>query len=302
MRWLVALALSLLVSRTHAQDTPRRALAALERKPGSLTLLARYASLTLACDGAPSGAQKKSASELLRRLARAQALPSDASTVPDLESEHRLGLLAGYAEALLGRPREGLARLNVAAERQDPESARCARAVAALAVEQGQLELACDALALAAEVLPQDPSTRAELARVWLARGRSDRALPLLAERFAISTAALPARRDLAYALAADGRAAEALSLLLPAREACEADAPCALAAARIALEADRFDDAERFLSARLARDAQDLDALYALADLHTRARRPAQARAAYQQILQLRPNDVRATQALRAP
>jgi tetratricopeptide (TPR) repeat protein len=302
MRWLVALALSLLVSRTHAQDTPRRALAALDRKPGSLTLLARYATLTLACDGAPSGAQRKSASELLRRLTRAQALPSDASTVPDLESEHRLGLLASYAEALLGRPREGLARLSSAAARQDPESARCARALAALAVEQGQLELACDALALAAEVLPQDASTRAELARLWLARGRSDRALPLLAERFASSTAALPARRDLAYALAADGRAGEALSLLLPARDACEADAPCALAAARIALEADRFDDAEHFLTARLSRDPQDLDALHALADLHTRARRPAQARAAYQQILQLRPNDVRATQALRTP
>ncbi|HEY6876782.1 MAG TPA: tetratricopeptide repeat protein, partial [Polyangiales bacterium] len=184
---------------------------------------------------------------------------------------------------------------------QDEESARCARQVAALAIRAEALVEATLALELAHEAMPQDEASRADLARLWLARGLVDRALPLLAESFALSTAALPARLDLAYALAADGRADEALALLAPAREACDHDAPCALTAARIALEAGRLDDAARTLRVRLADAPDDLDALFALADVHLRRQEPEQARAAYEQILRTRPNSVRAREALQA-
>jgi tetratricopeptide (TPR) repeat protein len=249
--------------------------------------LLRYAELAVPCDGRATTAK---ASELLRRVTRSQRDP-----------ERRLALHVALAEALRAQHAASVARLASAVQRQDPESAACARQIAALAIHDDQLELATEALVLASEVLPQDASIRAELARLWLTRGRIDRALPLLAERFSLATGELTARRDLAYALAADGRPDEALSLLLPAREACQQDARCALTAARIALEGDHFEQALGYLQARLAHEPGDLDALFALGDLHTRAHQLEQARAAYTQILALRPESVRAAQALQA-
>ncbi|HEY6878933.1 MAG TPA: hypothetical protein VI299_12975, partial [Polyangiales bacterium] len=175
------------------------------------TLLVRYAELAVPCDEHVDAAK---AAELLKHV--------------DDEVDRRVGLHAAVAAAALGQRERGLALLRASLQRQDPESARCARQVAALFVRAEALAEATLALELANEAMPQDEALRADLARLWLARGLVDRALPLLAERFALSTAALPARLDLAYALAADGRADEALALLAPAREACDHDTSCA--------------------------------------------------------------------------
>ncbi|HEX5658723.1 MAG TPA: tetratricopeptide repeat protein [Polyangiales bacterium] len=281
MLWLAS-------SLTRADAREEKALLAqLTRKPAAEPLLLRYAELALPCDGR---ATKAKASELLRRMARA-----------NVDWERRIALHAALAEALLAQHAASVSRLGVAILRQDPESAACARQIAALAIRDDALPEATDALVLAGEVLPQDAAIRAELGRLWLARGRLDRALPVFAERFALATGDLGARRDLAYALAADGRPDEALSLLVPAREACEQDATCALTAARIALEGDRFDEALRYLEARLGVEPRDLDALFALGDVHTRARQLDRARTAYARILALKPDSVRAAQALQA-
>ncbi|MET0286054.1 MAG: tetratricopeptide repeat protein [Polyangiales bacterium] len=289
MRWgLVAIVLSCWTCRSaqaSAQEE-RRVLAALTRAPSSEALLQRYAELALPCDGRAS---KAKASELLRRMARA-----------NVDWGRRIVLHAALAEALLSRHTQSVAKLALSVQRQDVESADCARQIAALAIRDEQLALATDALVLASEALPQDAAIRGELARLWLARGRTDRALPLLAERFTLTTE-LAARRELAYALAADGRAEEALSLLAPAREACQQDAGCALTAARNALEGERLDEALRYLEARLASEPRDLDALFALGDVHTRGRRLEQAREVYRRILAVRPESVRAQQALQA-
>jgi tetratricopeptide (TPR) repeat protein len=287
VRWcLFVVLLSCSATLARAQEE-RRVLAALAKAPRSEPLLLRYAELAVPCSG---GASKAKASELLRRLARAKVEPG-----------RRTLLHAALAQALLSRHAEAVAQLALAVQRQDAESADCARQVAALAIRDDQLAHASDALELASEALPQDAAIRAELARLWLARGRTDRALPLLAERFTLATGELAARRDLAYALAADGRPDEALSLLAPAREACQQDAGCALTAARVALESERLDEALRYLEARLAAEPRDLDALFALADVHTRSHQREQARAAYTRILALRPESVRAQQALQA-
>lgn len=281
MRWLVALALCW-ASLAEAQEASPRD----RHQPTTTDALLRYAEDAVPCEGPVSQANAR---HLLRRVARA-----------NLE-QPRLLLHAALAEAVLAQYAASLAQLARAVQRQDAESAACARQIAALAIRAGQLALATDALVLASEVLPQDAAIRGELGRLWLARGRIERALPLFAERFSLATGDLAARRDLAYALAADGRPDEALSLLAPAREACQQDPRCALIAARIALEADHLDDARSFLERRLASEPHDIDALFALGDVHTRARRIAQARATYEQILALRPGSVRAAQALQA-
>jgi tetratricopeptide (TPR) repeat protein len=286
------------LARGDAIRAERRLLAALARKPSSTRLLLRYAELALPCELEPSEVK---AAELVRRLARAATVPSDASAVPDMEGERRLALHAAHAHAALGDLGAALDALRAATQRQDPTSASCARSVAARAVASEQLTVASEALQLAREAMPQDPALVSALARVWLARGRVDQALPLLAERFAIAGGELGARRELAYALAADGRPDEALDLLRAARAPCEQDAACALLAARVALEAGRLDEATSYLRARLATDAEDVDALFVLADVSTRAHRLDDARSAYQRVLRLRPDSVRAREGLAA-
>jgi tetratricopeptide (TPR) repeat protein len=293
VRWWIPLWLVPVVALADApvelrgsQHEEKRLLAALSKKPASEPSLLRYAELAVPCNGR---ATKAKASELLRRMTRA-----------NVDWERRIQLHAALAEALLQQHAASVARLGTAVQRQDAESAACAREIAALAIRADALAEATDALVLAGEVLPQDAAIRAELARLWLARGRIDLALPLLAERFALATGDLAARRELAYALAADGRAEEALSLLAPAREACQRG-PCAVTAARIALEADRLDDAQRYLESRLASEPRDLDALFALGDVCTRARQLERARDVYQRILAIKPDSVRASQALQA-
>lgn len=288
--WLAICLSGWLLTPTGAHADARaekRLLVQLAKAPNSEPLLLRYAELALPCDHLPSTTKAR---ELLRQLSRAK-----------IEPGRRLLLHAALAQAALAEFEASVRMLGDGVERLDRESAACARGVAALAIYADQLEPATSALGLAVEAAPQELSIRSELARLWLARGRADRALPLLAESFSSATGSLTVRSELAYALAADGRAEEALSLLAPAREACQHETACALLAARIALEAERLDDARSYLEALLAEQPAQLDALFALADVHTRAHRLQEARAAYSRILALRPESVRAAQALAA-
>jgi tetratricopeptide (TPR) repeat protein len=173
------------------------------------------------------------------------------------------------------------------------------RQIAALAVTRDRLDLAEQALALARQYYLQDVTLSAELGHVLLARGRGEAALRLFAERYAIEPGQLEARRDLAYALASEGRAGEALALLSADRAACERALGCALEAARIALEAGRPEDALAYAARRLESDAGDLDALFVTADAHTRTGQFDDARKSYERVLAVRPDSVRARQAL---
>jgi len=290
------------LQRARPADALRRLRAALQGDPRELRWLARYAELAVPFDdaahldrrGSPAGA-----ADLLARVARRDALPWDPEVATDVERERALALHAALAEALLERYSESFARVVDAARLQDPQTVLCLRQIAALLVTREQLELAQHALELARQYLPQDQVLLAELAHVLLARGAGEQAITLFAERYAIAPDQLEARRDLAYALTTRGRAGEALALLSAVRATCEANLGCSLEAARIALEAGRPPDALAYAQKRLLAQPNDLDALFVSADAHTRTGNVAAARAAYEQVLRVRPESVRAKQAL---
>jgi tetratricopeptide (TPR) repeat protein len=279
----------------------RRLESALGRDPRDLRLLARYASLAVPLASEPSATPQrlKGARGLMERIARREELPSDPAVQYDPELERLVVLHAALAEALLVHDDESFALVRAAGRLQDPGTVLCLRQIAALAVTRDRLDLAEQALALARQYYLQDLTLGAELGHVLLARGRGEAALRLFAERYAIEPAQLEARRDLAYALVSEGRAGEALALLSADRDACERSLGCTLEAARIALEAGRLEEALRYAEKRLERDGADLDALFITADAHTRAGRLDDARRSYERVLALRPDSVRAQQAL---
>ncbi|MDB4976298.1 MAG: domain protein putative component of TonB system [Myxococcaceae bacterium] len=286
------------LARERPTAARRRLRLGLQRFPGELALLAPYAELLLPlrADGAVEPAPEQ-ASELLRQIERAHAVSGAQLVTQDPEAERQVGLRAALAEAVLGRFEQAFARLVEVGQLQDPITLRCLRRIAVVALQREQLLVAEQALGLARQYMPQDRQLPTELGRVLLARGKTEVALEVLAERVAIEPSALTARADLAYGLAAQGRAGEGLALLAGVRAECERERSCALAAARIALEAARPQEALTF-AAPLA-SARDLDALFVTADAQLRAGDPAAARAAYEQILLLRPESVRARQGL---
>lgn len=290
------------LARGQAARAERRLKSALVRDPREPRLLARYAALLVPLDverTTPMPRRVESARELMTRIARRETLPSDPSVLTDPERERVLALHAALAEALLMHDDESFALVRAGGRLQDPLTVVCLRQIAALAVTRDRLDLAERALALARQYYLQDLTLGAELGHVLLARGRGEAALRLFAERYAIEPQSVEARRDLAYALATEGRAGEALALLSADRAACERAPGCAVEAARIALEAGRPDDALAYAARRLEGDTSDLDALFITADAHTRAGRLGEARQSYERVLVVRPDSVRAQQAL---
>ncbi len=285
------------LARGNARAAERRLSRALGRNADDPRLLLRYAELALPLDGqlaADTGALSAAATSYLGALERAR----DGTALRD-EDARRLLLHAAWAAALLARYDDSLALALEAGQLQDRPTLTCLRQIAALAVRRDLLAVAERALTLAKQYVPQEPGLALELGRVLLARGQPERAVLVLSERFALEPQGLALRRDLAYALASAGRARQGHALLSAERARCEADPPCALEAARIALEAGELDDALAYAARRLAASPSDLDALFVTADALLRAGQLQRAREAYERVLRVHPESARAKQAL---
>ena len=318
--WLLAL-LSLVprpvLAQRRAEVDRVLALAAKEAAGGSLEsarrrlrpLLARgsddarvalqYLRLTLPLDDAtPYSARvlellTKRAREVLSQLSRV-------TLAPDHDENARLAALhVAWAAALVGRYDESLAAVRTAGRLQDAPTLSSLRLVASAAARRERLDVAEQALRMGRELVPQDVTAMAELARVLLARGRAHEAVSILTERLTVTPDDLEARRDLAYARTAAGRAREGLSVLTHVRAACELSPDCSLEAARIALEAGLPDDAAGFAARQLERAPDDLEALYVRADAQAERGLFAEARETWRRVLSLRPDNLRARQAL---
>ncbi|MDB4990098.1 MAG: hypothetical protein JWN04_5276 [Myxococcaceae bacterium] len=290
-------------ARARDQGKSRTALqklrASLSRFAGEPALLGAYAALLLPLtDERPSpDSPQRAATELLRQIERARSVPGNELATRDPERERVIRLHAALAEGVLGHFERAFEELIEAGRLQDVSTLLCLRQLAVLAVRGEQLLVAEQALGMARQYMPQDPLLPGELGRVMLARGKVGAAVGLLSERLVNAGTDLGARADLAYAIAAQGRAGEALALLNRTREECQRARACALLAARIALEAERPQDAVTFASPWAVE--HDLDALFLLADAELRRGDPAAARVAYEQVLVLRPESVRAKQGL---
>ena len=287
------------VARGNHEAARRRLRPLLARGTDDARVALRYLALTLPLDDVTV----LSAHSLALLSTRAREVLTRLSRVilaPDHDENARLAALhVAWAAALVGHYDESLAAVRTAGRLQDPPTLACLRLVASAAAHREQLEVAEQALLLARQFVPQDVTTMSELARVRLARGRAHEAVSLLTERLAVAPDDLEARRDLAYALTSAGRAREGLSVLMHARPACEVAQGCALEAARIALEAGLPDDAAQFAARQLDRAPDDLEALYVRADAEAERGRFAEARETWQRVLALRPDSLRAKQAL---
>lgn len=289
------------LTRGNVRAAERRLVRALSRDAEDARLVLRFAELLLPLAGTFDAthlpALEQHADSLFAALTRVAA----DTRAPQLGAEdgRRLALHAAWAAALRRDPERAFSEVLEGGRLQDGLTLACLRQLAALFVRRGELALAERALAMARQYVPQDRALGAELGHVLLARGEPERALTLFAERHAIDPHDLETRRDFAYGLASVGRSAEAHALLMAARERCEQAPDCALEAARIALEAGRTAAAMEHAESRLRRDSRDLEALYVIADAHTRGGALAAARATYERILQVSPHSVRAKQAL---
>jgi len=274
--------------------------AALQRHPGEALLLLRWSELVMPLApsiDAPVFAPERGATELLQKIERAHQIPGDRLAAQNPESERRITLHAALAEGTLGRFEQAFAKVVEVGRLQDKETVLCLRQLAVAALRRDKLMVAEQALGLARQYVPQDPELAGELGRVLLARGKTGVAVTVFSDRFAVQPTLLSARADLAFALAADGRPAEGVAHLNAARDACIADHACALLGGRIALEAERPVEALEYTQ-KLASE-RDLDALYVQADAKFRSGDLTGARQAYQQILAIRPESVRAKQGL---
>ncbi|HEX6240361.1 MAG TPA: tetratricopeptide repeat protein [Polyangiales bacterium] len=266
---------------------------ALKRTPTPLLLL-RYAELTLPLTPRPGGADQA-------RVRKAAELVLEVLARPDFRAEelaHQLSFHAAWARALLGAHADALAQLEQVAGLDPGRGLPYLRALAALALA-GDPAICERALTTARSIAPGDPVLLAELGLFWLAQGQAQRALPLLAERYAREPGLLSARRDYAYALSAVGRPGEAVALLGVAREACRAASVCGLELARFALEARDYPAALAEVSALRTRAPRELSPLFLEADVHLAQGDAARARAAYKQVLEISPENLRARAAL---
>ncbi len=203
------------------------------------------------------------------------------------------------AQAWLGDLSGAIASLQERGTRDDDESARGLRRVAALAVQRDDLIAAELALLTARNFSPAATELSTDLAAVLLAQGRADESIPLWQERLKRDQNDLDARRDLAGALLGAGRGAEALQLLEAARAACDAAKNCAIEAARVALELGEPRKAIARLTGHFHADY--VEAQFVLADAHARLGEAERAREAYARILEQRPGNLRARDNLRA-
>ncbi len=185
-----------------------------------------------------------------------------------------------------------------AAGREDEPAAALLRRLATVAVLRDDLAAARRALEAAGRALPQDSEVLSDLGAVALALGDPEGAVERFGRVLGRHPEDLDARRDLAGALVAAGRAGDAVALLAQAVTQ-PADVPAlAIELARAALEAEQPD-----VAARAARGATralpETDARghallgVALAAQHRRA----EAEAAFEEALRRDPDDLIARQ-----
>jgi predicted Zn-dependent protease len=266
---------------------------ALKRTPTALLAL-RYAELALPLTPPTSErerAKRQKAAQLFLELWQQPGLQRG-------ESGHALSFHAAWAEALSGNLRDSLALLTHVAGFDGTRALPYVRALAVLALPSAP-DVAEASLLLARTLAPTEPELMSELGLFWLSQGKAHAALPLLAERFASAPSALAPRRDYAYALSAAGRPGEAHALLSVARSACSDAELCLLELARFALEAHEYGAALEHLSTLRARAPRELAPLFLEADVQLARAQPALAKAAYERILSLAPDNLRAQSAL---
>ncbi|MFK8002279.1 MAG: tetratricopeptide repeat protein [Polyangiales bacterium] len=188
--------------------------------------------------------------------------------------------IVARAQLVLGDLNAADALLSRWAQRQDRAAAALLRQLASARVRRGELGHAQRALELARRILPQDRTTLLELASVHLARGLPGPAVALLQSRLQLATHDVEARRRLAFAFHAAGRADDAIAELLrlgEPRDLCSAsrvalehgDVPRAVALARRGIQAagqtEEEAQAQRALGFALARSGQRQAAVRAL-------------------------------------
>jgi predicted Zn-dependent protease len=265
----------------------------LKREPTALLAL-RYAELALPLT-APASERERSrrqkAAELFLEVWQQPALQSG-------EWAHALSFHAAWAEALRDEYRSALALLTRVAGFDGARALPYVRALAALSLSKAP-DVAEESLRLARTLAPAEPELMSELGLFWLAQGKAHDALPLLAARFALAPGVLSARRDYAYALSAAGRPGEAHALLDVVRAACRDADLCLLELARFALEARELGPALEHLATLRARLPRELAPLFLEADVQLARAEPGLAPAAYEQILSLAPDNLRAHTAL---
>lgn len=277
---------------------------ALEVTPNAAARLELYAQALLAGDPARAAWPSKQA---LRSMERFQKAVRDARPGPDATPEQmgawrRVRFWRQWAAAVRGRLGGAIEESGRMAGIQDLLGSQWLRRLAALAVHRGDLAAAERALVLARQVMPQDPEISAELGALRLARGRAHAALAPLREVLKRDQANLGARRDLAGALLASGRPAEALELLMAAGEACSQHTACLLDTARVALEGQRLEVAAEAALLALQQGPQgDPEPALLLAESRARQGRKDDAERAYREALRRRPNHPRARQGLSA-
>lgn len=184
------------------------------------------------------------------------------------------------AQLMLGELNAAEALLSRWAGRQDRNAAQLLRELASVRVRRGELALAQQSLELARRILPQDRATILELASLHLARGLPGPAVALLQSRLQLATHDVEARRRLAFAFHAAGRADDAIAELLrlgEAQDLCSAsrvaleqgDLPRAVALARRGVhsagQTNQEANAQRTLGFALARSGERQAAIRAL-------------------------------------
>jgi Flp pilus assembly protein TadD len=218
------------------------------------------------------------------------------------EDRRSLSRRLAWIDLLVGAaPEDVAARAAASCGLVDDEGATLLRAVAAVAVRDGDLATAQTALEAAVRCAAHDAAPVAELGAVLLARGRADAAVDAFREVVRRRPDDSEATRDLAGALLAAGRAREALALFSARAQERGDDADAQLDLARAALEAGepaRAADAAARAAALAPTDAEA--ALVQAAAALAVGDRGAAARA-FREALRRRPGDVRATEGLRA-
>lgn len=300
-RW-IARADALVAAGHEARAAPILRRAA-RRAPEDARAPLRLAGLLVPADPSrvadPSAALRRAAEEARAALDRVVAV--DDATRADLARAR------AWTIAASGDHREAAEIAGGAMGRLDAASARALRDIAAVAVHRRDLEAASRAIELAERAAPEDVSLASDRAAIELARGRPDRAIPLVRRVLERRPDDLRARRDLAGALLASGAPESALRILsaIAAQHDTDATDPrerarCHLDVARAALEAGDAARAERAARAAL-RHAPETDPsparLLALA-LVAQSRRP-EAADAFREALRRDPTDSRSREGL---
>ncbi len=274
---------------------------------------------------AAQAGQTRRAWQLWRRLARrypadgraaiamARVEPLDRARAAEAEHALEAHLAAAPSPSVEARrlhawmvaardPAGGIDRVIPLVGLQDAEAAILLARMAALAIEEDDLEAARRALEAAHRAMPQENAYLSDLGAVQLALGDPAAAAESFARILGRRPDDLAARRDFAGALIAAGRPAEAVTQLAQALERHPEEPELAIELARAALEAGEPALAER--AARAAIEALgDADARghSALGAALAAQRRREAARLAFAEALRRDPRDLRAQQGLEA-